>query len=74
MNNNLKVLVFSTLKSQVTYKDDTNINTEEPIHPYLGKRWTNLLSNNSNKIDYLNSVDSKIKSFFHRYFILPNLI
>lgn len=69
-----KVLVFSTLKSQVNFNDNSSITQIEPIHPYIGNLWSNIIKNNNNIVDYLNTtkyIKYKKHNFFYKYLFLP---
>lgn len=69
-----KVLIFSTLKSQVNYTESDNITKTEPIHPYLGLLWSNLIKDKNIIVDYLNTtpfLKFKKNNFFKNYILLP---
>ena len=69
-----QVLVFSTLKSQINYHDNYSITQTEPIHPYIGVLWSNIIKKNKVKIDYLNTTNFtnlKKYNFFYKYLFLP---
>ena len=61
-----QVLIFSTLKSQVNYNDNINITQTEPIHPYVGVLWSNLIKeynkgcNDKNNSDKFNDICQNI--------------
>lgn len=64
----MRVLIFTNLKSQISFSDSTNINLNEPTHPYQGFNWTKLLSKKGYKIDYLNTSNilKKNQSFIRK--------
>ncbi len=69
-----KILIFSTLKSQVIFEDSRTIIQSEPIHPYIGLLWSNLIVENGYSVDYLNTtnhIKSKKNNFFYNYIFLP---
>jgi len=69
------ILVFSNLKSHITYEDNLDVEIDEPIHPYLGRRWSEQLSKKNLNVAYLNTynykVRSKIQSFYYNFIVLP---
>ena len=69
-----KVLIFSSLKSQVNYNDNSNITQTEPIHPYIGVLWSKIIKDNNYIVDYLNTTNfNKLLKFpfLFKYFFLP---
>jgi len=69
-----KVLIFSSLKSQVNYNDNSDITQTEPIHPYIGVLWAKIIKDKNYIVDYLNTTSLKKSlkfSFFFKYIFLP---
>lgn len=69
-----KILIFSTLKSQVNYTDNFNITQTEPIHPYIGFLWSKIIEDSNNIVHYLNTTSYKKNvnfNFFYKYISLP---
>ncbi len=67
-------MIFSSLKSQVNYNDNSNITQTEPIHPYIGVLWSNIIKDKNNIVDYLNTTPYKkfVKfNIFYKYIFLP---
>lgn len=68
-----KVLIFSSLKSQIDYTENKFINQVEPIHPYIGNLWSNIIKENNIIVDYLNTTNFNIfgnLNFFKKYIFL----
>ena len=69
-----KVLIFNKLKSQTNFQDVSLENLDEPLHPYMGLKWTNVLINSGLKVEYLNKyLNEKYRNinFFIKYFLAP---
>ena len=68
------VLIFSSLKSQVNYNDNSNITQTEPIHPYIGLLWSKIIKDNDYIVDYLNTtpfIKFTKYNYFYKYILLP---
>lgn len=69
-----KVLIFNKLKSQTNFQDVILETLDEPMHPYMGFKWANILTNSGLKVEYLNKYltgKHKIINFLIKYFTLP---
>ena len=69
-----KVLIFNKLKSQINFQDIIHKTLDEPMHPYMGLKWTNNLVNLGLNVDYLNNYlisKYKVVNFLHKYIFLP---
>jgi hypothetical protein len=69
-----KILIFNKLKSQVNFQDIPQILQDEPLHPYMGVKWTKVLIDNGLTVEYLNKyISSKVSllNFFYKFIILP---
>lgn len=69
-----KILIFSSLKSQINFNDNSNITQKEPIHPYIGLLWSKIIKDNDCIVDYLNTtpfIRYKKYNFFYKYIFLP---
>lgn len=52
-----RILIYTTLKSQVNFEETSDKKQIEPIHPYMGILWTKIIESTGNKVDYLNTID-----------------
>ena len=69
-----KILIFNKLKSQINFQDISQILQDEPLHPYMGIKWTKVLIDNGLTVDYLNKYTSSkfaLINLFYKFIILP---
>jgi hypothetical protein len=69
-----KVLIFNKLKSQINFQDLVGKSQDEPLHPYMGIKWAQILINLGFKVEYLNYYNkssNKIINFIIKFFQVP---